>query len=206
MDVRLRNIEELESLASKIRELKESVIPRRPIVIEFCGSPKSGKTTCINALAMFLRRNNIKTIVLTERGAVSPIRNKFDPNFNIWAGCSTLMQFSEIIANHSKYYDVIIMDRGFFDAISWFHWQKKLSKLNQNHYDRFVKFFLSPKWINKLTLLYVFTVDSKTALEREHANLLTNKRGSIMNSDVLDGVRFSIEECIQEYEVFLREN
>ena len=37
---------ELEKLADEIRNLKEKHPQRRPIVIEFSGSPKSGKTSC----------------------------------------------------------------------------------------------------------------------------------------------------------------
>lgn len=39
----LKQIGELERLAAHILELKRRVRPRRPIVIEFSGSPKSGK-------------------------------------------------------------------------------------------------------------------------------------------------------------------
>jgi ribosome biogenesis GTPase A len=39
-------IKNLEKLAAKVLELKNKSIPRRPIVIEFCGSPKSGKSSC----------------------------------------------------------------------------------------------------------------------------------------------------------------
>jgi predicted NUDIX family phosphoesterase/thymidylate kinase len=199
---RAKNILELEELAAHIIKLKKSVIPRRPIVIEFCGSPKAGKTSCINSLAMFLRRNNIRTIVFSERGAVCPIRNKFDPSFNIWAGCSGLVQFSEIVANHSKYYDVVIMDRGFFDAISWFHWQKKLRKLHEKHYKTFVDFFLAPKWISKLSVLYIFKANPQTSLKREHANLLTTKHGTIMNPEVLADFNAAIDECEALYRPF----
>lgn len=195
-DERTRNISELEKLAAQIIGLKKTVLPRRPIVIEFCGSPKAGKSSCINSLAMFLRRNEIRTIVISERGAMCPIRNKFDPSFNIWAGCSGLVQFSEIIANHSKYYDVVIMDRGLFDAVCWFHWQKRLRKLHEKHYKRFVDFFLAPKWISKISVLYLFTTDPAISLQREHATLLTNKQGTIMNQEVLADFNDATEECV----------
>jgi hypothetical protein len=145
---------------------------------------------------MFLRRNEIRTIVISERGAMCPIRNKFDPSFNIWAGCSGLVQFSEIIANHSKYYDIVIMDRGLFDAVCWFHWQKRLRKLHEKHYKRFVDFFLAPKWISKISVLYLFTTDPAISLQREHATLLTNKQGTIMNQEVLADFNDATEECV----------
>nr|VFK45130.1 MAG: hypothetical protein BECKTC1821D_GA0114238_102425 [Candidatus Kentron sp. TC] len=49
-----KDIEELEALAKSVLDLKNEVIPRRPIVIEFCGSPKSGKTSCVNSLDLWL--------------------------------------------------------------------------------------------------------------------------------------------------------
>ena len=145
-------IQELKGLATKIRGQKDRILPRRPIVIEFCGSPKAGKSSCINSLSMFLRRNNIRNIVITERGAICPIKNKFDPYFNVWAGCSALAKFSEILTNNSKDYDVVIMDRGFFDAVCWFYWQTTLSELEQEDYKTFVNFFLSPKSIRKVSI------------------------------------------------------
>ena len=200
-DERTQNILELERLAEDIIKRKKSVLPRRPIVIEFCGSPKSGKSSCISSLAMFLRRNEFRTIVISERGAICPIRNKFDPSFNIWAGCSGLVLFSEIIANHSKYYDVVIMDRGFFDAICWFNWQKALRKLSEKHYTRFVEFFLSPRWISKVSLLYIFKAEPVISLQREHANLLTSKPGSIMNAEVLADFNDAIDQSVKAHGV-----
>lgn len=47
------NIKKLEELAEKILSMKKIYRQRRPIVIEFCGSPKSGKTSCINSLNLF---------------------------------------------------------------------------------------------------------------------------------------------------------
>ena len=63
----LAQMKELELQAKNLLELKNCSIGRRPIVIEFCGSPKAGKSSCLSSLDIFLRRNNFKTKVLTER-------------------------------------------------------------------------------------------------------------------------------------------
>ena len=44
----------LEQLAAEILSLKKERKQRRPIIIEFSGSPKSGKTTTITSLNIFL--------------------------------------------------------------------------------------------------------------------------------------------------------
>ena len=44
---------ELEKLAKEILNLKQILGLRRPLLIEFCGTPKAGKTTTITALNIF---------------------------------------------------------------------------------------------------------------------------------------------------------
>ena len=91
-----KKIRELESLAAEVLRLKQERDQRRPLLIEFCGSPKSGKTTTIRALNIFLKRNGFKTVVLTERASICPIENKTHPFFNIWTLTTAI---SEIIKN-----------------------------------------------------------------------------------------------------------
>ncbi len=67
---RKRNILRLEELAQDVLTLKKIHRQRRPIVIEFCGSPKAGKTSSINSLNIFLKRNGFKTVVLSERARI----------------------------------------------------------------------------------------------------------------------------------------
>ncbi len=117
----VRRINALEDKAGAVLRAKREVRPRRPIVIEFCGTPKSGKTSCINSLVLFLKRNHFRVKVLTERASICPIKNKFDPNFNIWTGCQALSELARIMSNDSKEYDIVIMDRGLFDAVCWFN-------------------------------------------------------------------------------------
>lgn len=192
-------IKELEKLASDVLALKIESIPRRPIVMEFCGSPKSGKSSCINSLDLFLRRNGFRTRVLTERASVCPVRDKYDPNFNIWTACSAIAELSEVIANNSKDYDVVIMDRGIFDALCWFTWLKDNSSFDLTDFDNTKTFLLMGKWRSILDLVYVFTARPEISLKREYANLLTRKTGSIMREDMLNSYRTCVELAASTY-------
>ena len=73
---RNKSIRELENLAIEILDFKAERKLRRPLLIEFCGSPKSGKSTTITSLNQFLKRNGFTTTVLTERASVCPVSNK----------------------------------------------------------------------------------------------------------------------------------
>jgi len=59
----------------------EAVLPllaqkRRPFIIEFAGTPKSGKTTTLGAIHQFLKRNKVTVRTLQERASVAPLLDK----------------------------------------------------------------------------------------------------------------------------------
>ncbi|WP_155256224.1 hypothetical protein [Mesorhizobium loti] len=200
-----KRIQELEKLAARILVLKRRVRPRRPIVIEFSGSPKSGKTSALNSLDIFLRRNGFRTRVLTERASVCPIPNKFDPVFNVWTGCAALNQLMDTIANNALRVDVIIMDRGFFDALCWFEWQRTNGLLREDDYSRFVDFFLAPRFRMMIDLVLAFDASPDTSIEREYRNLLTRKEGSVMRKEVLASYREIVRTSLKKYEHMFRQ-
>ena len=65
---------------------------RKPLVIEFAGVPKAGKTSTLNQVHGFLKRCGFRTEVVVERASVCPIRDKKHANFNIWTLASRLCQ------------------------------------------------------------------------------------------------------------------
>ena len=193
-------IKKLEKIANEILRLKKESRPRRPIVIEICGSPKSGKSSCVSSLNIFLKRNGFNTKVLTERASVCPITDKFDPLFNIWTSCSVIVELSEYIANFSKDIDLIILDRGIFDAICWFDWLKNNNHLTNSDYNSLIQFLLMDKWRSIIDLIYVFKSSPEVSLNREYATLLTRKHGTIMNPSVLKNYIISIKNACKNYE------
>lgn len=203
-------IKELEGLVQQVLELKSSRTQRRPLFIEFCGSPKSGKSTTINSLSMFFRRNGLKTAVLTERAGVCPIQNKTHPNFNIWTLCSVIADMLEKMEHGKEKIDIIIADRGIFDALCWFNWlntnpSDKNPYLSNENFKELTTFINSDIWKRNIDLIYVFIVDYKTSIEREYSALLTEKRGSIMNEDVLKTYNASIEQVVAKYSQYYRQ-
>lgn len=198
-------ITRLEELAEALLAEKRSYRSRRPIVIEFCGTPKAGKSSCISSLVIFLKRNGFKVRVLTERASVCPINNKFDPNFNVWTACSALAELVHVLSNDSKKYDVVILDRGVFDAVCWFHWQENHSYLDERHYEVFREFFFAERWASKIDIVYILKADAKTALGREYSNLLTRKSGSVMNRRVISSYNTAVDECERLYSDRFRE-
>lgn len=197
------SIKELEKLASEILELKQERKLRRPLLIEFCGSPKSGKSTTITSLNQFLKRNGFSTTVLTERASVCPVSNKKDPFFNIWTVTSAIAEIIENLDN--KKTDIIIADRAVFDALCWFEWlntneSKESPYLDDENYQSLKSFIKMDLLIDYIDIIYVFRADPEISIEREYSNLLTDKRGSIMQESVLMSFNASISKVIDENE------
>ena len=204
MESKNRNtrIKELENLAIEILEFKAERKLRRPLLIEFCGSPKSGKSTTITSLNQFLKRNGFTTTVLTERASICPVSNKKDPFFNIWTLTSAIAEIIEQLDKNNT--DIIIADRAIFDALCWFEWLNKNDTiespyLNEENYKSLISFIKMDLLKDYIDIIYVFKVDPKISIEREYSNLLTDKRGSIMKEPVLESFRSSVDNVIKTH-------
>ena len=208
MDKRQENIDKLENLAQEVLKLKNLHRQRRPIIIEFCGSPKAGKTSSITALNIFLKRNGFKTTILTERASICPISDKESPVFNVWTCSATINEINEKMdeANTASEgnLDIILCDRGIFDALCWFRWLKSRDKMSEEEYDVLTQFAMLNRWQKNIDLVYIFLTTPEESIRREYANLLTNKRGSIMKEDILEQYKKSVEETLHEYESAFR--
>ena len=160
MDKRQENIDKLESLAQEVLKLKNLHRQRRPIIIEFCGSPKAGKTSSITALNIFLKRNGFKTTILTERASICPISDKESPVFNVWTCSATINEINEKMdeANTASEgnLDIILCDRGIFDALCWFRWLKSRDKMSEEEYDVLTQFAMLNRWQKNIDLVYIF--------------------------------------------------
>jgi ADP-ribose pyrophosphatase YjhB (NUDIX family) len=203
-------IKELEDLAREVLNLKIDREQRRPLLIEFCGSPKSGKSTTINSLNIFLKRNGFRTVVLTERASICPVANKTHPFFNIWTLTAAISEIIKNLDQGKDKVDIIISDRGIFDALCWFEWlntnPSKLSPyLDDQSYDDLKHFIFMDIWSRYLDLIYVFKVKPETSIIREYANLLTEKRGSIMKEPILEGFNTATDNVIRKYQKRFRE-
>jgi len=206
---KVKQIEALENTAKEILELKRTLGLRRPLVIEFCGTPKAGKTTTITALNIFLKRNDFKTSVIGEMAGICPVFNKTDFFFNSWTLFNSMSELIKHLALGENKTDILIIDRAIFDALCWFKWLStnppKNPYINSSQYQTFQDFLIGTDiWTKHLDLVYIFKTTPTEAMKREFSELLTNKSGSIMNARVLESYNESINEIKKVYEAKFR--
>ena len=130
---------------------------RKPLVIEFAGVPKAGKTTTLTQVQAFLKRCGFRTDVMVERASVCPIRDKKHANFNIWTLCTTLAQILEKTQNPPRSDDpqILFLDRGLFDSICWLTMMEKLSRIRQEDRETIQKFLSIDDWRKRVSAVFM---------------------------------------------------
>ena len=188
-------VRELERRAKELHSIVE--LAPRAFVVEFAGTPKSGKSTSVEAIRHFFRRFGFSVHVLSERAAQCPIPMKGHLFFNTW--CATTM-LAELLENVDTKTDIIIADRGLFDALIWFQTQAKRGELLEEELNQIENFLLMDRWKNLFNLVAVLHVGAATALKRENAHRITGRTGSIMNTSMLETLSDAVDEAIDLYE------
>ena len=157
-----------------------------PLVVEFAGSPKAGKSTNIDIVTHFFKRTNFKTWAPTEGASKrTPYFLRRDlVAFNAWALNYAISEILTAYHNVEKY-DLVVLDRGPFDSLAWMRVLKDDGKLDQDGYDRIENFARHPKWANLVERIYLFTCSPATSLNREHDAKLIRSDGTAMNEAML---------------------
>ena len=195
----------MENLQERAERLAEQFTEkaRKPLVIEFAGVPKAGKTTTLSHVQTFLKRCGFHTDVVIERASECPIRDKQHANFNIWTACTTLAQILEKTQNPPRPGDpqILFFDRGLFDSICWLTMMERLPRLRSDEKACVQQFLTIDDWRKRISAVFVMLVSPKDAMEREQGILPVSKKGgSIMNLEILKQIREVNEKCAKQLE------
>ena len=149
---------------------------RKPLVIEFAGVPKAGKTTTLTHVQTFLKRCGFRTDVVVERASVCPVRDKKHANFNVWTACTTLAQILEKTQNPPKPDDpqILFLDRGLFDSICWMTMMEKISRIRQEERDLIRRFLTIDDWRKRITPSYSWWVRGCRTEYTQLVDFMTN--------------------------------
>jgi hypothetical protein len=187
--------EQREELAQRAEKLREELPDDlTPVVVEFAGSPKSGKSTTIEIVSHFFHRTKFRVLAPSEGASKrSPYHLRRDlVAFNAWtlnyAISELLVGYFAVERPH-----LIFLDRGPFDSIAWMGLLKKRGELKDDEYAIMRDFALHPQWSNLVSRLYLFTCAPSVSLERENTSKLVRREGTAMNPDTLN-------ELLAEYE------
>ncbi len=155
---------------------------RRPFVLEITGTPKAGKTTLISLVDGFLRDAGWRVHVLKERAGACPLPMKGHFLFNTW---TTGTMLAALIDAVDRDVDLVILDRGVFDALIWLEIQKRQGQVSTAEARVFRDFVMIERWRALTDATCTINVDAALSMKRENEHRLLPRTGSVMNPRAL---------------------
>ena len=107
--------------------------------------------------------------------------------FNTWSAIYALTHILEGRHGSDKY-DLVIMDRGLFDALAWFELLKQRLMVSSEDCLTIQNFFMVDHWRDLVDIVFLFETDPDTSLQRENSDKLIEEPGQAMNPDFLEGL------------------
>lgn len=164
-----------------------------PFVVEFAGTPRAGKTTALRGLRPRLERLGYRVRVVEEQARVCSVPSKRHPDFNLWTASATV---AEVIQARYSGADVLLVDRGPFDALTWMDWFRRIGVLPDGEHEAIHRYLGGPTLSRMVDLVLVMTVDPHEALHRERSGGPHRTPGPIINTRTLHTLNDSIDAVI----------
>ena len=206
----------LADLQSRARTVLAEVVQHpqdRPKFVEFSGTPKSGKSTCIDSVSHFFRRiridhrgtNNAQArfnILAPTEGASrrTPAFLRDDlVAFNTWSASYALTHILEG-RYHSDRFHLAILDRGLFDALAWFQLLEMQGDISNSDMEKVHEFLLIDHWRSEVDVVFLFAADAATSLKRENEGKLIDAPGRAMNTEFIDRLNAAYQITREKFE------
>ena len=174
----------------EVFKLKKVLSKQTPYVIEFTGTPRTGKTSLINNLKDFFKKKGFTVSVLEEFTTSEKYKKEIYPTLkdknknvvNIEIPKYVLKQLDSVI---NKNPDIIIIDRSLFDRLIWVDRLVLKNGMSMEEYIDYKCEYI-PLIKDKIDIVISTYTDSLTALKRDYnANLSLEKR-TFLNEENVD--------------------
>ncbi len=184
----------------KLLKAEDSEV-RLPVIIEFSGSPKSGKSSVINILTHLFKRLGAEVAAPAEGASLRTPRGLRDDwlSFNAWSGCYALQNIL-IDCHENPPYHLVILDRGLFDVAGWMEFLCHAQHITDGERSAITTFFNLDAWMRRENIVFLFTADHGTSLARERHSKLVDEAGSVMNKDTLKQLQEAYQTAAKSFE------
>ena len=151
----------------------------RPFMVEVTGLPDSGKSTILNRIDVFFRRQGSadqECKILIPQEGTKAVRNIPRTAFQHSIAASNYAL--QILFQHSYSidYDLLLFDRGLYDAWCFIEWLRQKSKLEQKESDCFKSFFTHEGWLKNIDLCFFIMCDPNIAVVRNIKDAFLTKK------------------------------
>ena len=139
-------------------------------VIEFTGTPRTGKTTLMNNLYDFFKKGGFTTSTLEEFTTSKRYKKEIYPKFKD--------EYNEINKNN----DIILIDRSLFDRMIWMDRLYNKNGVTKEEYDNYMDEYI-PIIKNKIDIIIGLYTDSLTSLRRDYTANASLEKRTFLNED-----------------------
>lgn len=192
----------------EIFKLRNVLSKRKTYVIEFTGTPRTGKTSLINNLYDFFKKQGFDIIVLEEfttskkyKKEIYPLlKDKYKNIVNTEIPKYVLKQLNDALSNKP---DIIIIDRSLFDRLIWVDRLYLKNGMSNREYEDYNELYI-PLIKEKIDIVIGTYTDSLTSLKRDYnANLSLEKRNFLNEQNVLEynNSLFNMEKLAKDKDI-----
>ena len=171
----------------EIYKMKSVLNNNQTYVIEFTGTPRTGKTTLMNNLYDFFKKGGFTTNTLEEFTTSKRYKKEIYPKLkneykNIINTEIPKYVLEDLNTELNKNNDIILIDRSLFDRMIWMDRLYKKSGVTSEEYNNYINKYT--KIIkNKIDIIIGLYTDSLTSLKRDYTANTSLEKRTFLNED-----------------------
>ena len=183
-------LKKLHDQKKEFQNLKKLCSLSKPFIIEFSGTPRTGKTTLINNLYDFFKKGGFDILYVEEFTTSKIYKSHFQPIFKkmgLKEGNFAILnevynQLQEVVNSH---HEIILIDRSINDRQIWNHRRYIKGDIPEEEYLEVREKYssISRKLIDYLVITYA---DALTSLKRDYQCHLALEERTFLNIDNLE--------------------
>lgn len=199
--------EELKKLHAQkveLQKLKALSVLSKPFVIEFSGTPRTGKTTTINNLYDFFKKGGFNTAVIEEFTTSRYYKEVFKQKYKDVSSTESNMAIIEEVTrqleealNSDK--EIILIDRSINDRQIWNYRRYIRGDMPEEPYQEAREKYsaISSRLIDFLVITYA---EPLTSLKRDYNSSLALEKRNFLNIDNLNEYNRSLKDLQELFE------
>lgn len=187
------NLKKIHAQKLELQHLKSLVTLTKPFVIEFSGTPRTGKTTIINNLYDFFKKGGFDISIIQEFTTSSYYKSCDFTSKEFRYQFIMEQVYKQLVGEINKKQDIILIDRSINDRQIWNHRGFIKQDLSQEYYKEAKEKYstFSKELIDFLVLTYT---DALTAIKRDYNSSLAIEPRSFLNVDNVEEYNNSLLE------------
>lgn len=194
-----KKLKSLHAQRTELNKLKALCKLDKSFVIEFCATPQTGKTTTINNLYDFFKKDGFKIDLVEEFTSSNYFKQTLLPQMKDKSSAELNLAIVEEMEKQlqstiSKQNDIVLIDRSINDKIIWLYRKFIQKEMTEEQYIKSIDKYsiISKKLIDMLIVDYA---DTQTALKKEHFNLSLKDR-KVLNIENISSYNQSLQNSI----------